>query len=58
MVSLMLTFVADLAEECIMAMTDEIPMVMQYLHTGYVLADEWFEIVQSPQVVKCYKWYR
>lgn len=49
---------ADLAEECIMAMTDEIPMVMQYLHTGYVLGDEWFEIVSSPQVVKAYKWYK
>eukprot|EP00597_Dinobryon_sp_UTEXLB2267_P004715 CAMPEP_0170071386 /NCGR_PEP_ID=MMETSP0019_2-20121128/9342_1 /TAXON_ID=98059 /ORGANISM="Dinobryon sp., Strain UTEXLB2267" /LENGTH=443 /DNA_ID=CAMNT_0010279941 /DNA_START=160 /DNA_END=1491 /DNA_ORIENTATION=- len=49
---------ADLAEECIIAMSDEIPMVMQYLHTAYVLADEWFDIVQSSQVVKTYKWYK
>ena len=55
---LSLSMTADMAEECILAMNDEIPLVMQYLHSAYVLLEEWFEIVNSQQVVKSYKWYR
>ena len=50
--------VADLPEECLLALSDEIPILMQYLYTAYMNMEIWFDVVDSASVVRAYKWYR
>lgn len=53
-----LDYSADLPEECIMALTDEIPILLQYFYTAYMNSDLFFEVANSECVVRAYKWYR
>lgn len=49
---------ADLPEECLLALSDEIPILMQFLYTAYMNMEVWFDVVDSDSVIRAYKWYR
>ena len=53
-VLLLLEIGADLPEECLLALTDEMPLHLQFLYSNYMN----YEVFLSMDTTKAYKWYR
>jgi hypothetical protein len=49
---------ADLPEECIMALTDELPLHMSYLYSAYLNYEKFFSDIDSDKVTAAYAHYK
>lgn len=49
---------ADLPEECIMGLSDEIPVHLSYFYSCYLNIKKYFEVINFPKVVRAYEYYK
>ena len=49
---------ADLPEECLMALTDEIPVHLSFIYSGYLNHEVFFTKIDYPKVKAAYLYYR
>lgn len=49
---------AELPEECLIALTDELPVHLSCLYADYMNAEYFLEKTKGEPVVKAYKWYK
>ncbi len=49
---------ADLPEECLMGLTDEIPVHLSYFYSCYLNINLFFEQINFAKVVRAYKYYK
>jgi hypothetical protein len=49
---------ADLPEECIMGLSDEIPVHLSYFYSCYLNIKLYFEAINSAKVVRAYEYYK
>ncbi len=48
----------DLPEECIMTLSDEMPVLLQQFYTDYLNIETFFKVINFDRTVRAYKWYR
>jgi len=48
---------ADLPEECLVSLADEIPIHLSFLYSDYINHEKFFKCIDSSRVINAYRYY-